>query len=137
LGQVEPTRIDVDRLRETLNSPNYTRVKDSLMEVGFGADTWSLRVETNAWNDAAIALLATYAGRAADMGKWMEGAQINTDHNLRLQYLAGMSLNENMREELLYGILKYYKFPEDIFIGSSQNVQSIRRALQVAKRELY
>jgi spermidine synthase len=135
LGQAEPSRIDLDRLRETLNSPDYVQVKESLMDVGFGADTWSLRVETNVWRDAAIALLATYAGRAADMREWMKGAQINRDRNLRLQYLAGMSLNENMRTEILDNILKYYKFPEDVFIGSSQNIQVMKQALHVAKRE--
>jgi spermidine synthase len=135
LGQVEPTRIDLDSLRETLNSPDYTRVRESLMDVGFGADTWSLRIETNVWKDAAIALLATYAGCAADMEEWMKGAQINRDRNLRLQYLAGLSVNENMRTEILNNILKYYKFPEDVFIGSSQNIQIMKQALNVAKRE--
>jgi spermidine synthase len=135
LGQVEPTRIDLDRLQETLNSPDYARVKESLMDVGFGADTWSLRVETNVWRDPAIALLATYAGRAADMKEWMEGAQINTDRNLRLQYLAGMSVNEEMRTEILNGILKYYRFPEDIFSGSSQNILVLKQALRAVKRE--
>ena len=37
LGQVEPTRVDLDRLHERLNSPGYATVKQSLMEVGFGA----------------------------------------------------------------------------------------------------
>ena len=80
-------------MQETLNSPDYARVKESLMEVGFGADTENLRVETNIWGDTAIALLSTYTGRASDLGDWMKNAQINTDRNLRLQYLAGMSVN--------------------------------------------
>lgn len=135
LGQAEPAGINLDKLQETLNSPEYRRVKESLTDVGFGADTESLRVETNLWRDPVIALLATYAGRAADLGDWMKNAQINTDRNLRLQFLAGMSLNSVTRTEILEGILKYYKFPEDIFIGSSQNIQTMKLALQAAKRK--
>jgi len=65
----------------------------------------------------------------------MEGAQINTDRNLRLQYLAGMSVNSYMATEILNGILRYYRFPEDIFTGSPQRVQEMRMALQTSGRE--
>ena len=77
-GQVEPTVIDVDKWQERLDRPENAAVKESLEEVGF---------------HDAVDLLATYAARAADLGEWMSTAQINTDRNLRLQYLAGMSLN--------------------------------------------
>ena len=135
LGQAEPARIDLDKVQETLNSPDYARVKESLTEVGFGADTAALRLETNVWGDPVIALLATYAGRAADMGEWMKGAQINTDRNMRLQYLAGMSINSQTRKEILEGILKYYRFPADMIIGSTQNIETMKLALKVAKRK--
>ena len=81
-----------------------------------------------------ISLLATYASRAVDMKEWMENAQINTDLNLRLQYLAGMSVNSFMQAEILNSILKYYKFPEEIFRGSSQRIQEMKLALQTANR---
>jgi len=38
LGQVEPTRIDLDKLHERLKSPDYVHVRESLIDVGFGAD---------------------------------------------------------------------------------------------------
>lgn len=134
LGQLEPTRIDLDKLHETLNSPEYARVRESLIDVGFGADTGGIEWRPNIWGDPAIALMATYAGRAVDMKEWIKNAQINTDRNLRLQYLAGMSLNSFMQTEILHGILKYYKFPEDIFNGSSQRIQEMKSALQTANR---
>ena len=86
------------------------------------------------WGDPAISLLATYAGQAADMKGWMENAQINTDRNLRLQYLAGMALNSYMQAEILTGIFKYYKFPEGVFIGSQQRIQEMKLALETADR---
>ncbi|HBC77892.1 MAG TPA: hypothetical protein DCZ51_04640 [Bacteroidales bacterium] len=64
----------------------------------------------------------------------MEGAQINTDRNLRLQYLAGISVNTHMENEILKGILKYYRFPENLFKGSSERVQEMRPVLQTAGR---
>ena len=106
LGYAEPTNIDLDRLQKLLSTPDYARVKYSLEEVAFGADTIDLRLETNVWRDPAIALMATYAGRAADLENWMKGAQINTDRNMRLQYLAGMAVNLTLRTEILNKILK-------------------------------
>jgi len=135
LGQVEPFRIDLDKLSERLNNPDYAQVKQSLMDVGFGAVSASeFRWDPVEWGDAGIDLMARYAGRAADMKGWMANAQINTDRNLRLQYLAGMSVNSYMEAEILNGIMKYYRFPDDIFIGSSQHIEEMKLALKEASR---
>ncbi|MBN1627683.1 MAG: fused MFS/spermidine synthase [Deltaproteobacteria bacterium] len=134
LGQVEPTLIDLDSLHDSLNSPEYSRVRQSLIEVGFGADIISGTWRPNMWGDPAISLLATYAGRAVDMKKWMENAQINTDRNLRLQYLAGMAVNSYMETEILNGILSCYRFPDDVFTGSAQSVEKLKLALKTADR---
>ncbi len=103
-GQVEPVQVDVDELQVRLDAPENGRVKQSLADVGF--------------NDA-VDLLSTYAGRAADLQEWMEGAQINTDANLRLQYLAGLAYNKYIGEQLLNEIWWHYKFPENVFVGGS------------------
>ena len=42
------------------------------------------------------------------MKEWTKDAQINTDRNLRLQYLAGLSLNYYIEKQLLEGILEHY-----------------------------
>ena len=65
----------------------------------------------------------------------MRGAQINTDRNLRLQYLAGMGLNASQATLILKGILGYYRFPRDIFVGSSDQVEKLRSAMvQVGRK---
>lgn len=130
LGQIEPIRIDLDRLNERINSTEYAGVRESLIEVGFGADVADIMWKPNIWGKTEVALLATYAGRAADMGQWMKGAQINTDKNLRLQYLAGMSVNSFMATKILKGILEYYTYPEDMFIGSAQRLEELKLALR-------
>jgi spermidine synthase len=134
LGQVEPARIDLAKLHEKLNSPDYAWVKQSLMEVGFGAVSKTAKWVPIEYGNAEIDLMARYAGRAADMGGWMENAQINRDSNLRLQYLAGMSVNSYVATDILQGIFKYYKFPVDMFSGSPERIEEMKQALQKAKR---
>ncbi len=119
-GQVEPTVINVDELQKRLDRPEYRPVKQSLRDVGFG-EGLDLPVEEG------IDLLATYAGQASALKEWAEGAQINTDHNLRLQYLAGMWLNSNMREHILAGIRVYYRFPDEIFVGSPERIRILQQ----------
>jgi spermidine synthase len=85
--------------------------------------------------EEVLDLLATYSGQAALLHEWSRGAQINTDRNLRLQYLAGMWLNSSLGEKILAGILWYYQFPEQTFVGSPERIQALQRALTRAGRK--
>ena len=81
LGQDGPTRIDVDALERAPDGVRRTRRwRSRCADVGVGS---------------AIDLVASYAGRAADLRPWLEDAAINHDGDLRLQYLAGLGLNAN------------------------------------------
>ena len=42
---------------------------------------------------STIALARCYAGRNEDLTPWLADAVVNTDRNLRLQYLAGWAIN--------------------------------------------
>jgi spermidine synthase len=126
-GQVEPTVIDVGLLQRRLNRPDHQLVMQSLAEVGFG-DSETLN-DGAVPRDEGIDLLTTYAGQAPFLKEWLRGAQINTDRNLRLQYLAGMSLNVNMGEQTLAGILRYYRFPDSTFVGSPAEIRALKQAL--------
>ena len=117
-GQVEPTVIDVDQWQERLDRPEYAGVKQSLEDVGF---------------HDAVDLLATYAARAADLGDWMSTAQINTDRNLRLQYLAGLSLNNYQETQILNEITRTYRFPTNLFVGDSVRVHLLEDRLKIRK----
>ena len=104
LGQVEPTQIDVDALQARLNRPDYATVRESLQQVGF---------------PTAISLLDTYLGRASDLRPWLAAAHVNTDLDLRLQYLAGMGLNFNNANEIKQELSQYFRYPSDLFVGQS------------------
>jgi spermidine synthase len=65
---------------------------------------------------------------------WLRGAQINTDRNLRLQYLAGMSLNSHTPEQIRTSILAHYRFPDQTFVGSPEGTRVLKQALFRAGR---
>jgi spermidine synthase len=115
LGQVESTKIDVDKLRERLHSVDYLQVSQSLREIGF---------------NSALSLLATYAGRRKDLTEWLENAEINRDSNMRLQYLAGMGLNLFQSEQIFDEMESYRIFPEDLFTASEQDINTLRQTLE-------
>jgi spermidine synthase len=126
-GQVEPTVINIDDLQQRLVRPDHKRVKQSLREVGL----WSPKgFEGEEEKNEGIELLATYAGQAPFLKEWSRGAQINTDRNLRLQFLAGMSLNTSMGDEILGTILKHYRWPEQTFVGTPDSIQALKDALE-------
>jgi len=92
LGQVEPTRIDVDALEGYLQSPEFAPVEQSLRQIGF---------------DSAVALLSTYGGRGPELEAWLKDAEVNRDDNLRLQFLAGFGMNVDQRAEIYRGMLAF------------------------------
>ena len=70
-------------------------------------------------------LLGTYAGQRSDLEPWLAGAEINRDGNLRLQYLAGLALNVSMEGTIYNQILRYRKFPRNVFVGSEERVRNL------------
>ena len=127
-AQVEPTVINLDEMVERLDRPDHRRVRDSLIEVGFGGS--GLHSEGAVVTD----LLSTFAGQAKQLHEWSRDAQINTDRNLRLQYLAGMWLNTQMGPQILASMFQYYQFPTDIFVGSTPRLQALKTALEAVGR---
>jgi spermidine synthase len=119
LGQAEATKIDVEELERRLDRPDYLAVVQSLDEVGFLS---------------ATDLLATYAGQGADLAPWLEGAEINRDRSLRLQYLAGMGLNSYEEERIYDEMLAYCDFPEQLFVGSPRSRLLLRETLGRTRR---
>lgn len=115
LGQLGPLQLDLDQLQLRLNRPDHVQVKRSLAKI---------EIYT------AVDLLSTYAGQAPDLQGWAQGAQINTDRNLRLQYLAGWGFNSYIGSELLADVHHYYRFPEKLFVGSQARLQILRFALE-------
>ncbi len=115
LGQVEPLQIEASQVQGRLNRDDYQLVRKSLREA-------RLR--------SAFALLATYAGHAPDLKTWLQGAEINRDRNLRLQYLAGLESNFYQQESIYAGMLRHRRFPGGLFIGSEGLLNSLHELIE-------
>jgi spermidine synthase len=111
VGQVEPLSIDVNELQARLDSPAYARVRSSLGDIGI---------------TSAIDLLSNYVGTAQDLEPWLRGASINTDRNLRLQYLAGLTLNSYESGGIYREMRARTRYPEEIFTGAPDLLQVLR-----------
>ena len=114
LGGNDAATIDVDEIQRRLDRGDHLLLKLSMVEVGFLS---------------AVDLLATYAGQADDLRPWLEGAEINRDRNLRLQYLAGMGLNSYQSKRIYDEMLAYRRFPEELFVGSDECKAALRQAM--------
>jgi spermidine synthase len=135
-GQPELTPINIDDVQKRLDRPDFQAVKQSLSDVGFGEIKESRSGEVVSL-EGAIDLLATYLGQASSLQEWTADAQINTDKNLRLQYLAGMSLNTEIveRERIVSSIIAHYRFPDRTFVGSPESVATLKEALDQERKK--
>jgi len=111
--------IDVARLTRRLEHGDYASVASSLRAVGF---------------DSGVDLLSTYVAGAASLQPWLAGAQINTDRNLRLQYLAGEGLNVLAAGRVFEGLASSgTSFPSELFTGTPAQLEELRQ--RVAGRQ--
>jgi spermidine synthase len=131
LGQAEPSAIDIDQLAEMLGNPDYSLARKSITDVGFGINNTGIGDDNL---NVVVNLLATYAVCGADLGSWTQNAQINSDRDLRLQYLAGMYFNSYLSTTILQNLLTYYHFPERLFTGSPASIDFFRQSLTMAGR---
>jgi spermidine synthase len=111
LGREDSAPIRIDTMQQRLDQLQYSRVSASLADTGF---------------HSAVELLATYTGRATDLAPMLVGAPITEDLNLRLQYLAGLGLNSRASEQIYRDILVYRSFPEGLFTGGTENMNTLR-----------
>jgi spermidine synthase len=98
IGQLARSRVDADELTSRLEE--IPRLARSLAEVGI---------------EGALSLLATYVGNKRDLAEWLEDAQINRERSLRLQYLAGLLLEQETAPKLFGKITRYRSYPDDSF----------------------
>jgi spermidine synthase len=110
-GQEGDRRIDVDAVQARLSAPEGEPIRRSLAQIGI---------------NSAVELFGTYAGSRADMAGWLKDAVINTDSNLRLQYLAGLGLNEYENAAIYRRMIEETRYPEHLFEGSEHTLAELR-----------
>ena len=117
LGQGGETKINLDDIEQRLDRADYSAEAQSLKDVGFGS---------------VFDLFGTYAGNARELAPWLKDAEINRDRNLRLQYLAGFRSNLYQSEGIFNEMVKYRKFPDDLFTGPEASRQIMKSKIALA-----
>jgi spermidine synthase len=115
MGQAEPLKIDIDAAERKLNRPEFLPVRQSMHEIGF---------------PSATSMYATYLGDEASMRDWLKGAPINSDRNLRLMYLAGWGINNEIADPLYRKIFAMRRTPRPWFTGSPEGLASLYGEMQ-------
>jgi len=116
LAKPEALRLDPAALDARLNRADHAQIKADLTQVELpGVD----------------GLMATYAGQARDLRPWLADAQINTDRNLRLEYLAGMA-NNVYDLQIYQDMLAYRRFPEELFVAAPEWMERLRKVMATA-----
>jgi spermidine synthase len=110
-GQLEDGKIDVDAVQARLTDPANAPIANSLREIGI---------------NSAVELFGTYAGQRTDMAGWLKDGIINTDRNLKLQYLAGLGLNLYRSDAIYKAMIRQSKYPENLFVGSPGTLTALR-----------
>jgi spermidine synthase len=116
VGQAGPLKVDLDAIEARLARPEFEIVRRSLFETGF---------------DSGVGLFATFAGRAADLKGYLADAQVNRDRNLRLQYLAGFSLNRYDQATIYNNVLAAGRWNDAMFTGSPDKLAYLRAKVAV------
>ena len=116
-GQLGGGKINVDAVQARLSDPANEKIAQSLREIGI---------------NSAVDLFGTYAGSTSDMKGWLSDAVINTDLNLRLQYLAGRGLNLYQSDTIYRSMIRDSRYPTHLFEGSPQTLQALRARIQVS-----
>jgi spermidine synthase len=115
VGRSGDTPIDLAQIARRLERRDYAHVAASLRSVGL---------------DSALDLMSTFAADAESLGPWLEGAERNTDRNLRLQYLAGRGLNVFAAGEIFAALAGDGPAPpERLFSGPAAQLEELRQRL--------
>lgn len=119
-GQADHAPIRFADIDRRLNGPGNERAAESMRAVGF---------------ESGMDVLQSYAGRSAELKNWLKDAAINTDRDLRLQYLAGMGANVNATDQIYEELMAERRFPEGLFTASPETLSMLREAIEKANAQ--
>jgi spermidine synthase len=111
VGWVGEMKLDLLALEQHLS--RNLRVRQSLADVDFYSGT---------------DLLTSYVGQGSDLRPWLMDAQINRDRSLRLQYLAGLAIDENDAIQILTSMIQYRRYPNDLFLVPPNMERQLRQS---------
>lgn len=78
-------------------------------------------------------LAVTYAGQGEDLAPWLEGAEINRDRSLKLQYLAGAALDRYEDERIYQDMVRYRRYPTNLFRAPRDLEDALRERFETLR----
>jgi spermidine synthase len=131
-GVDKPVKVDLDAIQAYIDA--HPAVKQSIVDVGFTAA--NSRVPGLAGDGEAVQLFSTFACSGANIKEWSKNTEhlINWDRNLRLQYVAGMGVNQYQQAKILRDILREFKYPDQIFSGSPERIAALKEIFKATGR---
>jgi spermidine synthase len=115
LGQREPLRVDALDVLERLE--RQPTIESSLSGVGFGS---------------LIDVFSTYVSSAADLRPWLQDAEINRDRSLRLQYMAGLTVDRYEAPAVFQALSRFRGHPREIIVIPAGQENSLQGTLEEA-----
>lgn len=112
MARIGPTSFDLTRMQTMIEDHPF--VRGSLGECELAS---------------AFALCSTFAGDAASLAGWLADAERNVDVSLRLQYLAGLSLDHYRDHEIYAAMRTDFRVPEGLFTGPEHDLEALRAQL--------
>ena len=72
-------------------------------------------------------LLSTFVSSVTDLGPWLRNAEINRDRSLRLQYMAGLTINRYEAAAAYQALLPFRRYPHEVFVVPVDTEQWLRQ----------
>jgi spermidine synthase len=108
LGRTGGKPFDVEAIAQRMAAP---RIGDSLREVGV---------------QNVLDLFATYGAAAKDLQSWVAGAPENRDFSLKLEYISGLSLNQQNADAIYGHMVSNRTVPSDMFLAPAPTLAQLR-----------
>jgi spermidine synthase len=112
VGGLEPLRIDIPATERRMFAD--PRMSDSFKQVRI---------------TSVIDLLSCYGASGKDMQRWLEGAPINRDFSLKLEYISGLALDQKEADAIYSHMAADRTFPAETFTGPPEQVDELRRRI--------
>ncbi|MBN1610311.1 MAG: fused MFS/spermidine synthase [Polyangiaceae bacterium] len=112
VGGLEPLRVDIPTTeRRMFANP---RMSESFKQVRI---------------TSAIDLLSAYGASGRDMASWLQGAPVNRDFSLKLEYISGLAMDQKEADPIYAHMVAGRTFPADAFTGSPAQLNELRRRI--------
>ena len=120
MGHLSKPKLDLGVLLERYQSREFTMVALAMEEVNF----------RNVFD-----IFDTYAGSGDDIEEWLADAKVNRDSNLKLQFLAGMGINQYEAGSIYSEIFRRARFPKSLLVGNNPMAKLIESSFEQRRKD--